>query len=74
MRSLYQALQPGGEVVVVDFKRVAGASRPWVLEHVRAGQQMTVAEIRACGFEWLADAPGAPFLEENYLLRFRKPH
>ncbi len=73
MRSLYEALRPGGEVVVVDFKRTPGVSRAWVIDHVRAGQEMTVAEIRACGFEWLADASAAPFLQENYLLRFRKP-
>ncbi len=72
MKSLLQALRPGGEVVVVDFKRIPGVSREWVLNHVRAGREVVIHEIVEAGFELIPDEIEAPFLEENYLVRFRK--
>ena len=35
MASLYEALRPGGEIVIIDFDRIEGVSRDWVLGHVR---------------------------------------
>lgn len=69
LASIRQALRPGGELVVVDFKRVAGQSDAWVLEHVRAGQEQVTAEIEAAGFARVADVP---LLRDSYLLRFRR--
>jgi ubiquinone/menaquinone biosynthesis C-methylase UbiE len=40
MRSIHRALRPGGQVVLVDFKRIPGVSSEWVLGHVRAGQEV----------------------------------
>jgi len=57
--------------VVVDFRRVEGRSEAWVLEHVRGGQQDFSREIAAAGFALVREEP-APFLKENYVLRFRK--
>jgi ubiquinone/menaquinone biosynthesis C-methylase UbiE len=71
MRSLYEALRPGGQLVVVEFHRIPGKSADWVLEHVRAGQEEFTKEIRSFGFE-LVEQPAAPFLTQNYVLRFRK--
>ena len=72
LRSIYRALRPGGEIVVVDFRRVPGKSPSWTLEHVRAGQDIFSKEITDAGFE-LVREEAAPFLTENYVLRFRKP-
>lgn len=72
MRSIHRALRPDGLVVVVDFRRLEGISREWVLDHVRAGQEETTREIVANGFEVVLDVPDLPGLEENYLIRFRK--
>jgi len=71
MRSIHQALRPGGRVIVIDFERIPGVSREWTLEHVRAGKETFIEEIRSSGFELTAerDIPG---LEENYFLEFRK--
>jgi len=70
--SLYEAIRPGGALIVVDFKRIPGESRDWVLEHVRAGRDVFVEEIESAGFvlekEILVDG-----LAENYMLRFRRP-
>ena len=70
MTSLHQALKPGGELVVIDFKRIEGESSDWALGHVRAGQEVFEQEILAAGFEKVSE--GADFLTENYLMRFQR--
>jgi ubiquinone/menaquinone biosynthesis C-methylase UbiE len=69
MHSIHAALRPGGELVVIDFKRVAGASSPWVLGHVRAGEPRVTAEIEAAGFVL---TERLDFMRTQYYLRFRK--
>jgi len=70
--TLKRALRPGGTLAIVDFERVPGVSREWVLNHVRAGKEETRNEIEAAGFEFLAE-PKVDGLEENYLILFRRP-
>jgi SAM-dependent methyltransferase len=72
LRSIYEALRGGGQLVVVEFHRVEGKATPWVLEHVRAGQEVFTREIEEAGFE-LINVHDVPFLTRNYVLRFRKP-
>jgi len=71
MTSIRSALGKNGEVVIVDFERIPGVSREWVLDHVRAGKAEVIAEMESFGFEMVEeiDVPG---LEENYVVRFRK--
>lgn len=71
LASLRDALRPGGELVVVDFDRIPGVSREWLLTHVRADRETVRREIEAAGFEFVDDVPVAAF-KENYLLRFRR--
>jgi predicted methyltransferase len=71
LASIHQALRAGGEMVVVDFIRIPGQSRPWILDHVRAGQDVVTREIEAAGFKKVRDE-AAPFLVENYVMRFVK--
>src|SRR5262249_26571199 len=63
------ALRPGGKVVVIDFRRIEGQSREWVLNHVRAGQEVVTKEIVSDGFKLVEEKK---FLEENYCLVFDK--
>jgi len=72
LASIHAALVPGGRLVVVDFDRIPGVSREWLLTHVRAGKDSVRGEIEAAGFVFLEEVPVAAF-RENYLLRFRKP-
>lgn len=72
MRSILRALRPGGEVVVIDFKRIEGVGSKWVLDHVRAGEEEVTREIVADGFDVIRDGTKTPYLEENYMVRFRK--
>lgn len=69
LKSLHAALRPGGTIILIDFKRIAGRSSDFIMNHVRAGQEVFTAEIEAAGFEKL-DEPVA--LKENYVVRFRK--
>jgi len=69
LASLHRALKPGGEILLVDFKRIPGVSSDWMLTHVRAGQEVFESEIVAAGFRKV----GEPLkLKDNYVVRFRK--
>jgi predicted methyltransferase len=72
LASIRRALAPGGRLVIVDFERIPGQSRPWLLEHVRAGKAVVRREIEEAGFDF-EDEVEIPEFRENYLLRFRKP-
>lgn len=72
LASIYRALKPGGVFIVIDFERIEGKSRDWILGHVRAGRETVIEEITSAGFV-LEQSPPAPYLAENYFLRFKKP-
>ncbi len=72
LASLMTALRPGGQLVVIDFERIEGVSRPWVLGHVRAGKEVFRAEIEKAGFRFLEERK-IPGFQENYFLRFERP-
>lgn len=69
MASIHRALRPGGQLVLLDYRRIEGKTPDWLLKHVRAGQEVFSKEIEAAGFK-VADQPD--FLKENYFVRFRK--
>ena len=72
LESIRRALRPGGRFVVVDFHRIPGVSRPWMLNHVRCGKEQVIAEIEAAGFRRLED-PHVPGMTDNYVLAFEWP-
>ena len=72
MTSLFRAMRPGGTVVIVDFERIPGVSRKWVLGHVRCGKETVIQEVEATGFRYV-DEVKVDGLKENYLIRFRRP-
>jgi ubiquinone/menaquinone biosynthesis C-methylase UbiE len=69
MATVHKALRPGGRLIVVDFKKIPGVTRDWIIGHVRTDQKETTEEIVKAGFE-LIDTPD--FMQEQYLLRFKK--
>jgi len=71
LAGIHRALRAGGELIIVEFHREPGKSPGWILEHVRAGQAEFTREIEAAGFA-LVRVEAAPFLAQNYVLRFRK--
>ena len=72
LASLYEAIRPGGSLVLIDFHRIPGKTRPFLLDHVRAGREIFQSEIESAGFRFVEEiALGG--LEENYVLRFERP-
>ncbi len=72
MQSIFNALRPGGRVVIIDFERIPGVSREWTIGHVRAGKETFIDEVQSVGFELTAERK-IPGFKENYFLEFRKP-
>ena len=70
MRSIHRALKPGGTLVLVDFHRIEGKSSPWIMGHLRAGQEVFVKEIVDAGFRQVDDKKD--MLKESYFVRFEK--
>ena len=72
LASIRRALKPGGTLVVIDFERIPGESREFILGHVRAGKEVFQREIAEAGFRFVEEVE-IPMFKENYFLRFRKP-
>lgn len=71
LKSIHRSLNEGGELVVIDFERIPGESRDWVIGHVRAGKETFRSEIEVSGFDFVKEVKVEGF-KENYLLIFRK--
>lgn len=71
LQSIHSALIDGGTLVVIDFERLPGKSRQWVIEHVRADKNQFRKEIEAAGFQFVEEVE-IPEFAENYLLKFKK--
>lgn len=69
LASIWRALRPGGELVVIDFRKQHGVSSSWVMSHVRNNKQAAIQEIEQAGFKLEADSD---LLKSNYFLRFVK--
>lgn len=72
LASIHRALRPGGKLILVDFNRIPGESREWLLTHIRAPKSVFKQEVLDAGFEFEEEVEVDGF-EENYLLRFIKP-
>lgn len=73
MKSILEALRPGGQLVLVDFHReIEGERREWMMNHIRAPLEVFKQEIVDAGFEFTKEVKVSGF-KENYLLRFQKP-
>ena len=72
LASIRKALVPGGRLVVIDFERIPGVSREWLLTHVRAGKEVFRKEIEDAGFELVSETK-MEVLKENYYLIFKNP-
>jgi SAM-dependent methyltransferase len=69
LAEIKKALRPDGLFVFVDFKRVEGVSRDYILSMVRAGEGTFSDEIINAGFDLVERHDG--ITNENYLLKFR---
>lgn len=70
MNEIHRSLKPGGRVIVIDFIRIPGKSREWILNHVRAGQELVEKEIQEAGFKKVSEEK--TLFKENYFVIFEK--
>jgi ubiquinone/menaquinone biosynthesis C-methylase UbiE len=71
LASLHRALKPGGRLIIVDFDRVEGTSRQWILDHIRADKTTFRGEIEAAGFRFVEEVTDTGLIE-NFFFRFDK--
>lgn len=71
LASIDRAFKPAGRLVLIDFNRIPGVSRDFLIGHVRAGNETYQAEVIDTAFEFIKEIKIEAF-EENYLLRFFK--
>ncbi len=71
MATVYDALRPGGTLVVVDFEKDPDIRGGWALQHIRDPKEVFRAEIQDAGFEFIEEV-AIEGLTANYFLRFRK--
>ncbi|NQT16560.1 MAG: class I SAM-dependent methyltransferase [Planctomycetes bacterium] len=72
LRSIRKALAGGGRLAMVEFERIPGKSREFILGHVRAGKEEFRKEIEDAGFVFREEVKISGF-KENYFLIFEKP-
>ncbi|MFT4515775.1 MAG: ubiquinone/menaquinone biosynthesis C-methylase UbiE [Planctomycetota bacterium] len=70
LASIHRALRPGGTFVIVDFERIPGKTREWLLNHVRCDKEQVIREVTAAGFALAEEVPLG--FKENYFLRFKR--
>src|SRR5271165_1110313 len=69
LAEINKALRPNGMLMLIDFKRINGVSRDYILNMVRAGEGTFTDEFLNAGFE-LVDKRDDMF-PDNYLLKFK---
>ena len=69
LAEIKKALRPDGLLMLIDFKRIEGVSRDYILKMVRAGEGTFTDEFLNAGFE-LVERRDDMF-PENYLLKFK---
>ncbi len=71
LSSIHTALRPGGQLFVVEYDKIPGISREWIIHHIRGTKQKFTAEIEASGFR-LSEELDITGLNDNFVRRFIK--
>jgi ubiquinone/menaquinone biosynthesis C-methylase UbiE len=69
LAEINKALRPDGILMLIDFKRIDGVSRPYILNMVRAGEGTFTDEFLNAGFELVEKRDD--MFPENYMLKFK---
>lgn len=69
LASIHQALRPGGQLIIIDFRKQHGVSSGWVMSHVRANETAVIGEVESAGFRLTEKSQ---LLHENFFLKFTK--
>lgn len=71
LSSIHTALRPGGQLFVVEYDKISGVSREWIINHIRGTKQKFTAEIEASGFR-LTEELNIAGLKDTFVRRFIK--
>jgi len=69
LRSIHDALRPGGSLVIIDFRKIKGLSSNWVMSHTRTDRETVIREVESEGFKLTEDRD---LLKTNFYLRFSR--
>jgi predicted methyltransferase len=69
LASIHQALRPGGQLIIIDFRKQHGVSSGWVMSHVRANETAVIGEVESAGFSLTEKSQ---LLHDNFFLKFIK--
>ncbi len=69
LAAIRSVLRPDGLLLLVDFKRIDGVSKPYVLDMVRAGESTVISEFQEAGFDVVER--NDHMFPEHYLVTFR---
>ena len=69
LTSIHRALRPGGQLIIIDFRKQPGISSAWVMSHVRTGKKAVIKEVEQAGFKFQSETD---IFKTNYFLRFIK--
>ncbi len=72
LESIFKSLRPGGELILIDFERISGTTKKWIMGHVRAGKEEFKKEVLEAGFQFKEEIK-LKGIKENYILRFERP-
>jgi ubiquinone/menaquinone biosynthesis C-methylase UbiE len=70
LEDIKKILKKNGRLSIVEFDKVPGKSRQWVIDHIRAEKKVFLSEIISAGFKFEGEA-NIPF-KENFMLNFSK--
>jgi ubiquinone/menaquinone biosynthesis C-methylase UbiE len=70
LASLRRSLRSNGKLVLIDYRKVEGLSREWIMNHVRANKETVIKEVKQAGFALKSDSD---LLTENFFLTFESP-
>jgi len=69
LASIHQALRPGGQLIIIDFRKQHGVSSDWVMSHVRTNEAGVISEVESAGFRLTEKSQ---LLHDNFFLKFNK--
>lgn len=72
MKTVYDALTPGGSLIMVEYDVIPGQPRPEGKDHVRFGKAAVISEVEYVGFQVISEVDVAG-LADNYFVHFKKP-
>jgi ubiquinone/menaquinone biosynthesis C-methylase UbiE len=69
LKSIHQALRPGGMLVIIDFERIKGITPEKSYEHVRCGKGAVTDEVKDAGFDFIEEIP---MMKAQWIRKFKK--